>query len=316
MSVKFSVFADLHYLPGTFYTNAGQRLDAIRDRAVESGSEFVIHCGDLCHEPTKCGEILRKYREFPMPTYTCLGNHEFERESAKDVLDAYGMKEFYYFFDRGGYRFVVLDTNYMSVNGVTTHFELHNHRPMPEGAERRLLPPEEIAWLEQTVMESPYPCVLFSHQSLERVYSDGPLARRREVWELLERLNRDKRRILLAINGHYHMDFLRIRDNIAFLDLNSASYDWIEEKHAGVYPEEIYRDYSLVSHTLLWNDPIHAVITLGDHGEIEIEGGKSEYFCGLDREKAGIPITDADGRLGTAEVQSASLVLPLYGWDR
>ena len=33
---------------------------------------------------------------------------------------------------------------------------------------RETLPPGELAWLEETVNSSPYPCIILSHSSYER----------------------------------------------------------------------------------------------------------------------------------------------------
>ena len=74
--IKFTVFSDLHYLPGVFYTDAEKRLDAIYERAVSSGSDFMIHLGDISHEPDKVPEFIKHYDSFDIPTYHCIGNHE------------------------------------------------------------------------------------------------------------------------------------------------------------------------------------------------------------------------------------------------
>ena len=113
----------------------------------------------------------------------------------------------------------------------------------------------------------------------------------------------------MAINGHHHKDNLRIFNDIVFFDLNSASYDWIDNGHSGLYPKELYDEYSLAGNTLVYKDPIHAIITLSDDGHIKIEGYDSEFIYGVDRAAAGVPLCEADGRLSTAEVQSAEFTI-------
>ena len=48
-SVTFSVFADLHWREGD-WSSCEARLDAIVGRALRAKVEFVIHCGDFCHD--------------------------------------------------------------------------------------------------------------------------------------------------------------------------------------------------------------------------------------------------------------------------
>jgi len=115
----------------------------------------------------------------------------------------------------------------------------------------------------------------------------------------------------MAINGHHHKDNLRIFKGIAFLDLNSATYDWFDQAH-DKYPKELCEAYKLVSNTLVWEDPIHAVITLRDDGYIKIEGMESKFLFGIDPEAAGLPLA-TNGRLCTPNVLSAEFKLSMKG---
>ena len=113
---------------------------------------------------------------------------------------------------------------------------------------------------------------------------------------------------MLVINGHYHTDYLRLLNNVLYLDLNSCSYDWIEQEHH-FYPEEMEQKYKNIKHTLNVNEAIHAVITLSDDGEIKIDGMNGTYFMGIDREKAGVTPYDECGRRITPNVSSAHIKL-------
>ena len=304
--IKFCAFADLHYRPGVFFTEGEKRLDAIIRRASESGADFIIHLGDLCHAPHEQARLIKRYESAPMPAYHCLGNHEFEESTYEQVLEAYKLERGYYFFDRGGFRFIVLDLNYARVDGRAVHYSLGNSVTLPDGADKVTLEEGQREWLIETVTASPYPCVLFSHFSLERENSRISDAERASIWETLGELNRGRRRMILAINGHHHMDNLRVAQGIAFLDLNSASYHWINEEHK-LFPKELYDEYRLVGHTLIYEDPLSAVITLRDDGYIKIEGVKSRFLYGVDREKVGLPLCDSAGRACTAQILSAEL---------
>ena len=82
------------------------------------------------------------YNDFRLPTYHTLGNHDTEANSFEETLDVYRMTCGHYFFDVGGFRFVVADNNYTRFgDGRTEHYSNCNgwRRPdaqngwMPEG---------------------------------------------------------------------------------------------------------------------------------------------------------------------------------------
>ncbi len=310
-TIKFSVFTDLHYLPGVFYTEAEQRLEKIKNRAIENQVDFVIHLGDLSHCPSKDKEIVEQFDAIPLQTYHCIGNHECQDDSYNEVLKTYGLEKGYYYFDKNGFRFIVLDLNYMRENGKAVHYNLGNYFRRKPDTQLVTFEENQRKWFEDTVMASPYPCVLFSHHSLEHLNNGMSFNELRSIWELLAKLNCDKQRIIMAINGHHHKDNLRIFQNIVFLDLNSASYEWIDEPHSGKYPKELYEEYSLVGNTLIYKDPVHAIITLREDGYIKIDGANSEFLYRIDREKLNMPLCEADGRLSTPNVVSAEFKLTI-----
>ena len=309
--VKFSVFADLHHWETVFYSNAFQRLEKIKNRAIEENVDFVIHCGDLCHAPSKNTDIIKEYSNFPMPTYHCIGNHECEGDTYEQVLENYNLENGYYYFERNGFRFIVMDLNYLRIDGNAVHYNLGNFFKSYPNKQLVTFNEEQFIWLEKTIMESPYPCVLFSHHSLERINNGMSYDELKKVWDMLDRVNKDKQRVMMAINGHHHKDNLRIFKGIAFLDLNSATYDWIDQAH-DKYPKELCESYKLVANTLVWEDPVHAVVTLREDGYIKIEGMESKFIYGIDREAAGLPLGE-HGRLCTPNVLSAELCLSMKG---
>ena len=62
--VKFTVFSDLHHHPAWYKTEAPERLAAIQKRALDSGSEFLLHLGDFTHKPSAAPELIRQYLDF------------------------------------------------------------------------------------------------------------------------------------------------------------------------------------------------------------------------------------------------------------
>ena len=164
--MKFSAFSDFHHHPGVFLNGTLEDWRVIRRRAEESGAEFIIHAGDLCHGPSLVPDFIAEVNASPIPVYHCLGNHDSDRTSYAETLKAYNMPDGHYFFECGGYRFVICDPNYGYVDGEYLHYDLGNYYKWPEC--RDYMPPEQLDWLRETIAGAPHPCILISHESFER----------------------------------------------------------------------------------------------------------------------------------------------------
>ena len=301
--MKFSVFSDLHHYPGVFMGGTYEDLACIEERALAENCSFVIHAGDFSHGPSHIPEYLNRYNSFRIPVYHCLGNHDTDSTTYEETLKLYHMPDGHYYFDNGGYRFIVCDPNYYCLDGIYTHYDMGNY--YKHGSARDFMPPEQLAWLRDTIETAEGPCILISHESFER--PDG-VQNREEVLRIIREANGKKpNSVILCINGHHHRDFIRILDNVWYFDLNSASFDWVSKKH-DCYPKDLCEEYKLLSNTVVYNDPIHAVITL-EGTAITIEGMESSMFMGINREHTDNPIYDGAGRPVVPMVQSAKITL-------
>lgn len=308
--MKFLMFSDLHHVPGAFMGGDRDALHRIQRHAREAGCEFMIHGGDFCHGPSqtlmgeKIADFVEEYSHSPVPAYHALGNHDTDNTPWEEVLRYYNMPDGHYYFDHGGYRMVVCDPNYFYEDGNYIHFSMANNAKY--GPYCNYMPPEQLAWLEETIAAAPGPCVLVSHESFERE-ADG-VKNGAEVRRIINDANRRKAgSVLLCMNGHYHRDYIRILDNVCYWDVNSASYDWIDNSHS-FYPEELRQKISCISNTLVYNDPLHAVVTL-EGNTITIEGMESSMFMGITREMTDNPPCDLSGRPVRPVIQSAKITL-------
>lgn len=302
--MKFSVFADLHYYPGVFLGGTYQDLDCILERAQKAGADFIIHAGDFCHAPHKGQDYINYYNNFPIKTYHALGNHDTDKTPLDETLKYYNMPNGYYYFDCNGYRMIVCDTNYYRVDGEDIHYSLGNYFKHEEF--RDYMPKDQLSWLKESIESSHYPCILISHASFERE-ADG-VKNQDEVRKIINEANNKRpHSVIMCINGHYHRDNIRILDNVCYFDLNSASHDWIEKTH-DLYPKELCDEYRLLSHTVVYNDPIHAIVTV-EGTAITIEGMESEMFMGITRKEADCELCDKAGRPVVPKVQSAKITL-------
>ncbi len=302
--MKFLVFSDFHHEPGVFHGTGIEGIRLMQKRAEEEGCDFIIQLGDLCHGAEFVADFVKEYNDFHIPSYHALGNHDAEFTSFEDTLKYYNMPAEYYYFDNGGYRIIVMNPNYYYEDGEYTRFSLANW--LQHNAARDHIPPEQLAWLEKTIADSPYPCVIMSHQSFERV--DG-VKNRQAVLDIINAANqRKKHSVLMCINGHYHRDNIRILDGVCYFDVNSASIDWIDKKHH-CYPDEMHEQIRKLGHLVVFEKPLYAIVTL-EGTTIDIKGSSSEMLCGVTyKDAAGTEGYDRCGRKFTQYIQSANITL-------
>lgn len=304
-SVRFSVFSDLHYRDGN-WNQASERLDSIQKRAAENKVDFVIHCGDFCHNVVTGKEIIDRYNHFSIPSYHTIGNHDFEQTDGLEIVcRAFGMKNSYYSFDVNSFRIISLDTNfYRSADGTPLHYASGDSYAKCH-QEELYVPPQELDFLREAIETAEGPCLLFSHGSFVR--PDG-VANSEEILSILRDSRHRTGRVLMCINGHHHRNNLRILDNIAFFELNSTTSDWINHPHHS-YPPELMAKYENSDHELLFTDPVHALVTVTEDGEIRIEGMKGSMYLGITREMTGNTVYDRAGLPCDPSVLSAHFKL-------
>ena len=307
--VKFCAFADIHYYPKVFPHDTREWLERILVRADKAKADFIIHMGDFTHTPAACKDYVDFYNNFHIKTYHTIGNHDDDGNSHAETLAAYRLDRGHYFFDHGGFRFIVTDTNHCFADGKFMHYSSSNYYAIYKklgGSSISRVTPEQLEWLKATIESSPYPCIVTSHASYEREDGSPDRAAVRKIFDDANAKHPGK--VRLVINGHHHCDHVRILDNIVYLDLNSASYDWVN-KHTA-YPEADEKRWRHARHVIAWNDPVSAIITIGQNGHLKVEGQKSTFYLGITPEMAGLPpVNGRQCRLITPNIQSFELTM-------
>lgn len=295
--VKFSVFADLHYRVGD-WNWATDRLEDIFQRAEKEQAEFIIHCGDFCHDIRGAAEIIDRYNNFHIPTYHTMGNHDFEEsDNISEVCSAYLLGEkSHYSFSHGNIKFISLDTNYFhNEKGDLCHYATSSVYEKCHQVEQSLSP-EELVFLENELKACKM-AVIFSHSSPVRF---NGITNREEAQKIVEKSNIP----VLWINGHYHRNNLTISGNMASFDLNSTTSDWVNNEH-NAYPPELMAKFRLSNHSLLFDAPVHAIVTVSEDGEVIIDGMKGKMFMDITHEMTGNSPYDKCGLPCDASVLSA-----------
>ena len=287
--MKFLLFADLHYGPGFFKIDGWEALRTFQKHAEETGCEMIIHAGDFCHRPKELEDIINAYNDFHIPSYHCLGNHDMDKATMEETLALYKMPNDYYFFDKGGYRFIVLNSSYLIDGDEYIPFSNGNYFNHP-GA-RFVIPPFEVEWLKETIASSDVPCILINHFSIDRRTG---IINRNEIREIIDAANEKKpHSVLMFINGHYHRDHVNIMNGVIYYDVPSPSHDWIGVPH-DKYPKEECEKAINLSRVLAFNDPLHVIVTL-EGTTVTVEGMKGSYYMGVDGKSIGYDTCDGDG---------------------
>ncbi len=303
-SVKFSVFSDLHFREGD-YNWATKRLAQILERAKRNNVDFVIHCGDFCHNVKTASPVLEPFNSFEIPTYHVMGNHDFEAtKTLEEVCSAYMMSKTgnFYSFDVSDFRFIVLDTNYFRrKNGELMHYASSSAYEKCHQKEA-LLPPEQLEFLRQKLLTAKGPCVVFSHHGFK--YTSGII----NASEVLSVLFASQRFPAMWINGHHHRNSLKLINQTAFFNLNSTTSEWVPNPHSA-YPEEIMKKCPVSKHELLFDKPVHAIVSVTIDGEFDIDGMQGGMFMGITPEMTGNKSHDSEGLPCDASVLSSHFKL-------
>lgn len=192
---------------------------------------FCVHLGDLIDREWKSFEEITKPLAGARQTWhQLLGNHDFEvlDEKKAKVPERLGMAWKHGHFDHGGFRFVVLDTNDVS---VYAHAAGTKERDEAEKELARLLAAKvpqakpwngaigarQMAWLERTLAEArekQLRVIMLAHHP---VYPANP----HNLWnadEVLAVIDRHPH-VVAWLNGHNHVGNYGERNGVPFLNL-------------------------------------------------------------------------------------------------
>ena len=255
--VKLGIITDLHQ---DIMHDAPARLKVFLDAMADKKPDALLQLGDFA-SPTKDNEVITKAFEQAHPrTMHVLGNHEIDGGHSFDaVAKIWGMRGRYYTENVDGLNLIILDGNEKPENHKSGY-------PSYVGN-------EQLAWLETQLRTLSGPIIVFSHQPLA-----GPscIDNAKPVQELLSSAA-DK--VLLAVNGHTHIDHLERVDNVSYLHVNSASYKWVGSSNRNQsYPAEVHSKFRWIEYTCPYRDSLFTTLTIDPGtGEINVQGCESEW---------------------------------------
>lgn len=272
--VKFLLFTDLHH---DLIPERPAALRGIVAAAEREKADFLIDLGDLVFPLPQNGVIRGILDSASVPVYHVLGNHDMDRTDKKTYLDFFGMKAPNYYFDRGKFRFIVLDTNYfLDKEGDEHPYENGNYYGAPVLDH---VGGGQAEWLEALLADRSKIVVIFSHAPLNDRY-DGV-----EQYAHIHKMITDARdggtRIAAVVGGHNHSDSHYVIDGINYLQVNSVSYIWGGEAFTSRehYPDSVYKKYPALQYCIPYAVPLHAVFTVDSRGRLTVDGMEGSYVA-------------------------------------
>lgn len=271
-SVKFAVFTDLHY---DYVPDGYRRLQEFIDKVKKTDIDFIIGLGDICYPIDENRVIIEDLKKTGVPCYYTIGNHDTDKFSREQVMSFLCMKNNYYSFTKGNIKFIVLDACYIKKTDGHTPYYKRNYNKTSD--HYPYIPPEELSWLANELNDDCEYYILFSHHSLANEYAQRGVYNREEVRTMLENANGTGKRVLMCMNGHDHGDAAVEINGIYYYTLNAMSYIWHGLKETYNYSKEIHERYPGLKDMILYQDGLHAIVTITGDGQLKIEGMKGNY---------------------------------------
>lgn len=125
-NIRFGIVADVQYAQkpvamGRYYAQSLAMFEQCVDDLNRTGPEFVMQLGDFidggANAAAELQSVVDVYDRLTMPHYCVVGNHDFSGLDRDTVMSMLGLKQSRYAFDRGRWRFIVLDTQDRAIEG-------------------------------------------------------------------------------------------------------------------------------------------------------------------------------------------------------
>ncbi len=267
-AVSIGLIADLHQ---DIMHDGPERLGAFLKQMATTKPDALMQLGDFAMPKKANQPLIDQFNKAHTKTLHVIGNHDTDSGFTKQqVMTSWGMKTRYYSTDIGGIRFIVLDGN---DKGSPTH----------KGGYVSYVGKEQITWLKQQLEQHNGPIAIVCHQPLA---GSGAVNNAKKIQAILAE-HEDK--IVIAFNGHTHIDSLVQIGKIPYLHINSASYLWVggKYKHES-YSKKIHAKHHHIASTCPYRDPLFTTMTFNPKaGTITIDA-KASQWVGDSPEKLGI----------------------------
>lgn len=270
--MKFAVFTDLHY---DSIHDGDRRMRELIKSVKKENVDFVIELGDLCYPTEENKHIITKVKELGVPCFFNVGNHNSDAYPIDVVLKFLGIENGHYSFVFGNVKFIVINANYIKTPNGSEPYYRRNYDKTTDTYP--YVPKEEIEWLKNEIKDDRFYYVIFSHQSLSNNFMKRGISNRQEIRAILEKRNSNGKKVLLCMNGHDHGDNVKNINGIYYYTLNSMSYIWHGIKETFNYSKEIHERYPYLKDMILYEEPLHVIVTIDENMNVQIDGMEGHY---------------------------------------
>lgn len=271
---KFLIFSDIH---AADMPDGKERMDTIVNAAVRENVDFIIQLGDFMRLDEDSKPIKEIWDKCDIKKYHVLGNHDMDQYSKEKFIEGFNIINRYYSFDKGEFHFIVLDANNIYDGTKYTPYGNGNYGRL-DISQQNFIDPEQLEWLKKDLKETNKRCIIFSHESIERV-----IGNREEVRKILEDANTEAgfKKVVLSFSGHNHSNYTENINGITYTQINSASYVWIEGNYsikAGHrYSQEILNKYKLMKRSIPYSKTLYGIVTVNKN-RISMKGIQGNFI--------------------------------------
>jgi predicted phosphodiesterase len=258
-SLRLGLITDLHK---DIIHDPDLRLQTFLDSLKSVQPHAKIQLGDFAIPKKENQPFIDSFNQDSIPSLHVMGNHDLDEGYTKEqVIQTFGMPAAYYAQVIQGVRILVLDGN-------------DPGSPTSKGGYASYIGKAQQDWLNQQLEDSKEPVVVISHQPIAGIYTIDNAA------EIQALLSAHASKIILAINGHAHVDqFLKV-GGVSYLHLNSASYYWVGEKHSHISMDvTTHAAFADLSRTCPYAEVLFGILTLNrKKGSLTLTGRKSSWI--------------------------------------
>ena len=216
--LRIGLVTDLHYADkppagSRHYRETLNKLAEAAERLAQARPAFVAELGDFIDaadsvqlEQRYLRRINREFQAISADRHYVLGNHCVDTLTKAEFLAGVEREQSYYAFDRGGFRFVVLDSCFRSDGEPYGRKNFQWTDPN--------IPPAELEWLAADLKATERRVIVFAHQRLD-VSNNHGVKNAADVRRILE----DSERVLAVFQGHSHQNDYREINGIHYCTL-------------------------------------------------------------------------------------------------
>jgi calcineurin-like phosphoesterase family protein len=257
-SVRIGIITDLHH---DIMPDGIQRLNSFVKQMEKIKPDAIMQMGDFAYPASKNQEVTDIFNAAHRTRMHVIGNHDTDAGHTKaECISTWAMPSAYYAQNIGGIWFIILDGN-------------DKGSPANKGGYPSYIGPEQVSWLKDKLNEINGPIIIVSHQPLA---GEDAVDNAEEIQEILGKAS-DK--ILLAINGHTHVNCILRKKDVSYLHINSASYYWVGDQYTHeTYSAEIVKQHPFVNRICPYKDALFTMMTIDvDTLDIAINGMSTDW---------------------------------------